>query len=280
MNLVSLLVPALGALALAASLALPGCAAAERDGFSKRTILYGSQQQAADLYEPTPERRQGIAVLMIHGGGWSGGSRADFTDLARWLAKEGAVALSIDYRLVPHARWPAQAEDAETAMWWIREHAETLHIDPQRIVAIGGSAGGHLVAWLGTTNHVNARGTPSRANRIVSLWGPWDLTAPNIREDGRSMVSALVGARAPREASPLFLVDAQSAPTLLIHGTRDELVPFDQSTRACEALKAAKVQCDLIALEGEGHGFTSPQADPTAALLRLKEFIAAAGSRR
>jgi acetyl esterase/lipase len=183
------------------------------------------------------------------------------------------LPVSIDYRFVQTAKWPAQADDVEQAVWWLRENAQALHADPKRIVAIGGSAGGHLAAWLGTTNHVNAKGTPSRVTAVVSLWGPWDLTSANVRDDGKNMIAALVGKQGPRAASPIFRIDAQSAPALLIHGTKDDLVPPDQSTRACDALKSAHVECEVMLLEGEGHGLTTRNADPMPMLVRLQSFI-------
>ena len=247
------------------------------------TVVYGAHGQKADVYvakaASSPARR--TAVLLIHGGGWSAGGRGEFRDLARRLALQGAVAVAIDYRLVPHARWPEQARDVESAVWWLRENADALWIDRDRVVAVGGSAGGHLAAWLATTNRVNQRGTPSRVNRMVSLWGPWDLGAPRLREDARNMVAALMAGQAPREASPLFRVDAQSAPALLIHGTLDNLVPPDQSTRACDALRAAQVRCELMLLEGEAHGFTSGNNQrPAEVVGRIQDFIAEAPEKR
>lgn len=265
----------LPALAITA-LSLTACADAGQDGVGVQTVSYGAQEsQRADVYQvPRPaDCSAAPAVVLIHGGGWGAGNRGEFADLARWLAQQGAVAISIDYRLSPKAHWPAQAEDAEQAVWWVREHAQSLRIDPRRVVAIGGSAGGHLAAWLGTTNRLDAQGTPSRVNAVVSLWGPWDLTATNVREDGKNMIAALMGPTAPREASPLFRIDAQSAPTMVIHGTADELVPPDQSTRACEALRAAHVACELMLLPGEGHGFTTKNAEPLAALARMADFV-------
>lgn len=253
-------------------------ASSNADGVSMRTVNYGPlPEQRADIYElaapPTPPTAPKPIILLIHGGGWVAGSRSEFGDFARWLARQGMVPVSIDYRFVTQAVWPAQADDVEQAMWWLRENAASLHADPKRVIALGGSAGGHLAAWLGTTNHVNAHGTPSRANLVVSMWGPWDLTAPNVRQDGKNMIAALMGPQAPRVASPLFRIDAQSAPTMMIHGTKDDLVPPDQSTRACEALRAVQVECDLMLLEGEGHGLTSKDADPMPMVTRLKAFL-------
>ena len=254
---------------------MAGCVDSSRNSVSVRSTSYGPHpSQKADVYElqgQPPAKASRPAVLLIHGGGWVAGGREDFADMARWFAHQGVVAVSIGYRLTPKAQWPAQAEDVEHAAWWLRENAPAMNIDTERIIAIGGSAGGHLAAWLGTTNKVNAKGTPSRVNLVISLWGPWDLTTANIREDARNMIAALMGPLPARSASPIFHIDSRSAPALLIHGTADELVPPDQSIRACEALKAARVECDLMLLEGEGHELTGN--NPAAVLGRVKRFV-------
>lgn len=262
-----------------AALAVAAWAIAGRDeNVAMRTVPYGPHaMHLADVYEAnsgaSPAKPR-PAALMIHGGGWSAGTRADFADLARWIARQGFVAVSVDYRLVPSARWPAQADDVELAMWWLRENAATLRIDPQRVVVVGGSAGGHLAGWLATSDRRSPRGTPSRADAVISFWGPWDLSVSGLRDDARNMIAALVGPQAPREASPIFRVDARTAPTMFIHGTADELVPHDQSTRACAALTAARVRCELLLLEGAEHGLTRRTAEPANVLQRMQAFIA------
>ncbi|CAG1017446.1 partial Carboxylesterase NlhH, partial [Burkholderiaceae bacterium] len=217
------------------------------------------------------------ALLLIHGGGWRAGGRGELAGLARWLAQQGMLPVAIDYRLAPQSHWPAQAEDVEVAVWWLRENAASLGIDPQRVVAIGSSAGGHLAAWLATTDRTSPRGTPSRADAVVSLAGPWDLAAGNLHDDAKGMVATLLAGQPARAASPLWRIDARSAPALLIHGTKDELIPPDQSTRACDALRAAQVHCDLMLLEGEGHALSSRAAEVSARRERIRAFIAARG---
>lgn len=108
---------------------------------------------------------------------------------------------------------------------------------------------------------------------MVSIWGPWDLTVTNIRPYAKNMIATLMGEQNPRSASPLVYVDSHSAPALLVHGTQDSLVPPDQSQRACDALRAAKVACELVWLEGVNHRFTKRE-DVDAIAMRVKEFIA------
>ncbi len=256
----------------AAGFLAPACAQV-----TVRSVVYGSSGMLADIYESraTAPVEGKIAVLIIHGGGWSAGSRHEFKTLAHWLVQQGTVPILIDYRLTSDgARWPAQARDVEEAMWMIRENAVALRVNPSKVVALGGSAGGHLAAWLGTTDRRNARGTSSRANAIVSIWGPWDLTEPPRRDDAVNMINALMGDLAPRAASPLFFIDANAAPALLIHGARDSLVPPRQSSRACSALRAAKVRCDLVMLPDENHSFAAHPEHVTVVAHRIKQFVA------
>lgn len=248
----------------------------EEDPVSVHTVSYGQHGLNADVYEQRDLAQSAgkPAILLIHGGGWGAGNRGEFKDFAKWLTQQGAVSIAIDYRLTTSgAQWPAQARDVEEAVWWIRENAGSLHIDPNRVVAIGGSAGGHLAAWLGTTDRRNASGTPSRVNLVVSIWGPWDLTVSDIRQDAKNMIAGLMGNQNPRLASPLAYIDSSSAPALLIHGTRDDLVPPDQSKRACDALRAANVACELMLLDGVNHRFTNSEEVARAAM-RVKDFIA------
>ena len=246
---------------------------------AKDTTHYGTHGQAVDVYRsrlslpfhPRP------AVLLIHGGGWMFGDRNEFTHLGYWLARKGMVAAAIDYRLTPSgATWPAQAIDVEEAMWWLREHARELNIDPNHVVAIGTSAGGHLAGWLGTSDEIDAQGTHSRANQVASLWGPWDLTVslPLWHPAMQQGIRQLLGTQSARSASPLFFVNDQSAPTLFVHGTEDHVIDPDQSTRACNALRAANVACEIMILRGEGHGFGSnDEARVDAVYGRLVLFI-------
>lgn len=242
-----------------------------------RTFTYHRQfDLKADVYQL--DGATGVAkpaLLMIHGGGWAGGTKQEFKAAAEWFAQQGLVPILIDYRLTTSgARWPAQANDVEHAVWWVRENASVLRIDPARVIALGGSAGGHLAAWLATTDRRNQNGTPSRVNLLVSLWGPWDLSVPPefLRPDANDMIRSLLGERNPREASPLFNIDRHAPPALLIHGARDELVPPSQSARACNALNAVQVQCELLLLDREAHGMAQKET-VVGVTQRISDFI-------
>lgn len=233
---------------------------------SVETLTYANNQRL-DVYRDTRSTSAALqpAALLIHGGGWAAGDRTEFKYLAQWLAQNKVVPIAIDYRLTSQGhQWPAQAQDVEQAMWWVREHAAALHIDPSKVTVIGGSAGGHLAAWLGTTDARNGNGTSSHANRIVSLWGPWDLSVDRseLIPDANNMIAALMGSQDPKAASPMLRISSSAAPALLIHGSADTLVPASQSTRACAALQQAGQVCELLILQGEGHGLSMDKNVP------------------
>lgn len=232
-------------------------AAATESGVLVKTERYGDHGNKVDLYMPSNESTVRPAVLMIHGGGWSAGSRSEFADWGKGLARQGVVAASIDYRLTSDGHlWPAQGEDVEQAMWWLRENASELGIDPERIAVIGGSAGAHLAGWLATSSKSSPRGVSSRPAAAVSLWGPWDLTQSRVTlsSEANNIVASLVGRDGNRrDASPYYRIDASTAPTLMAHGERDQLVPVKQSVKACETINQQGGACTLLILDGEGH---------------------------
>ncbi len=256
-------------IALLAALLTGLCRADAGHGVDVSTVQFGPHNLKADIYQTVPAQAgPRPAVLLIHGGGWGAGRRDEFAAFATDIAKQGLVAIGIDYRLSSTgARWPAQADDVENAVWFVRENARRLQIDTNRIAALGGSAGGHLASWLATTDRRNRNGTSSRVNLLISLWGPWDLTLAqkNLRPDARNMILALIGKGDARAPSTLYRIDSKSAPALLIHGSDDTLVPPDQSQRACSALHTAGVACELVILDGENHAISRPQ---NAAIVR------------
>lgn len=215
------------------------------------------------------------AMLLIHGGGWQGGSRHEMADLARWLASAGVTTVAIDYRLTSGgARWPDLRDDVTQAMWWLREHAAELGIDPQRVGVLGASAGAHLGAWLATGDQRNARGTSSRPRLLVGWGGPWDLSREaDFEEVLRPGIARLLAGSDPRAASPIGRIDAGSAPALLIHGPEDTTVSVEQSRRACEALQRAGVECRLLSPAGEGHTGLRDKGNAESVMGTMKSFI-------
>ena len=197
---------------------------------------------------------------------WTG-SRADMADPARQLARAGYVAFGVDYRLVDAAtgrhRWPAQLDDVQHAVRWVRANAAQYGVDPGRVGAYGWSAGGQLAALLGTrdTRDATLRWPPTPAAwRASSTW-PATSTWRRIRVRRRcDEVVALLGGtprQVPeryRDASPLSWIDAQTAPFLVIHGAPDDVVPVAQSRRLVSVLRAAGVEVEYSELPDAGHG--------------------------
>ena len=210
------------------------------------------------------------AVLFVHGGGWVGGNKSNLRDMAKALTRQGYVSFCPSYRLVtkPQNQWPAPLDDVQRCVRWVRAHAAEYGVDEKRIGALGASAGGHLVALLGTRD-TRDNSVPelakysSRVQCVVDLFGPTDLTSlyPDKPLDVPNLILTLMGktpVQAPqlyRDASPIKQIDARTVPFLIFHGEADPIVPLDQSQRFHAALQGAGIQSTLITFPGEGHGF-------------------------
>jgi acetyl esterase/lipase len=243
-------------------------------------VAYGTAPaQKMDVYLPSGFTGRRPGVILIHGGGWQAGDKNFYTGMGQALATRGFVAFSVNYRLTPAAQYPAQADDVQSAVRWMRGHAADYSLDPARVGALGDSAGGHLSLILGTHDTLSSAGPAlaaqsSRVQCVVDFYGPSDLTTavPVVPQtDGQRYVVQvlhdLLGglpqttAVLALAASPLFAVDAKSAPTLIITGTDDPLVSPDQSERLADALHAAGVETTLAIMHKQGHGFLNP-SDP------------------
>ncbi len=251
-------------------------AAAAPDGKPRvlTNLSYGTDPaQKMDVYLPTGFAGLRPGVELIHGGGWQAGDKGFYAPLGRALAARGFVAFSVNYRLTPAARYPAQADDVQQAARWVRAHAGEYRLDPARLGALGDSAGGHLSLILGTRDTL-LTAQSSRVQCVVDFYGPSDLTnaTPAAPQTGGQKYVAQVlhdllggtpqdSPALARAASPLFSVDAKSAPTLIITGTDDPLVRPDQSERLADALRAAGVEVTLAVMYKQGHGFLNP-GDP------------------
>ena len=197
--------------------------------------------------------------ILVHGGGFTKGDKQSYIKpLFEPLSKAGFVWFTINYRLAPQHRWPACAEDVETAIRWVKSHAQEYKVDVARIALIGESAGGHLVSYAGT----RAKSDTGVA-AVVPIYAPHDLEFQVRSRNalGESM-SALLGLtelnddawKRLREVSASSHVHKDMPPFLLIHGDQDQTVPFEQSVRFQQQLKALGNQCDLITIPGGVHG--------------------------
>ncbi len=197
--------------------------------------------------------------ILVHGGGFTRGDKTTFIKpLFEPLSKAGFTWFTINYRLAPQHRYPACIEDVESAIRWVKAHAAEYKADPKRIALIGESAGGYLVSIVG----VRGKGD-TRVAAVVPVYAPHDLES-RVKQSKTipTWVAALFGLtelndatwKVLREASPLTHVHKGLPPYLLIHGTKDDKVPFEQSPKFQEKMKAAGNVCDLIVVEGGGHG--------------------------
>jgi acetyl esterase/lipase len=261
-----------------------GAAAAVPEGTkARRDIAYvpnGHERQKLDLFIPPGATNPLPLIIWVHGGAWKGGSKEQCPAL-RYLQRGYAVA-SVNYRLSQHAIFPAQIEDCKAAVRWLRAHAKEHHLDPQRFAAWGASAGGHLVALLGTAGDVKAfdagenLGVSSRVQAVVDFFGPTDFTqmskfsltnSPFDHDAANSPESELIGGAVQQnedkaaKANPVTYVSRDDAPFLIMHGNRDNLVPYQQSELLRDALQKAGVEVTLKIVEGAGHGFGGPEID-------------------
>jgi len=209
-----------------------------------------------DLYEPKEGDAPRIGIVLIHGGGWRAGKKEDYNYYSQVFAHKGYVVANINYRLSNEAKFPAAIQDCKCAVRWLRAHAEKYNVDPERIIVAGGSAGGHLSLLVGYASDVpelEGRGgysdVSSRVCGVVSIYGPTDLTTDFVRGNqfAAMVVGAFIGAPIDRAlgkyelASPIQHVDAADPPTLILHGTVDDVVPIVQSDRLSEKLEEVGV---------------------------------------
>ena len=222
------------------------------------------------------------AVLLIHGGGWRAGDKSSLDPEAERLAVLGYDAFSVDYRLAPAHPYPAAVDDAQAAVRWLRDPAQVRRfgLDPQRIGALGSSAGAHLAGMLATLG----RGPLDRRARVaaaVSWSGPMDFVdfpaaALTAQQQGavKNAIGAFLGClptvctATAKAASPIAQVDATDAPMLLVNSDA-ELVPLDQAQRMVAALQTAGVKEQLIVLPGHLHAaaYASQVWDQTVTFL-------------
>ncbi|MCB1230798.1 MAG: alpha/beta hydrolase fold domain-containing protein [Verrucomicrobiae bacterium] len=237
----------------------------------------GNPRQTLDLFLPEkPATDDPLPVVVfIHGGGWQNGDKGGGgRKLMPLLATGKYAGASIGYRLSDEAQWPSQIHDCKAAIRWIRAHAEEYHLDPKRIAVWGTSAGGHLVAMLGTSHGVEDlegdigpnTGQDSSVQAVADFFGPTEMLTMG-KGDGfashdspESPESKLLGGPVQevpdvaRSASPIEHVSKDDAPFLIVHGDQDPVVPYAQSVDFEKKLESAGVPAVFITVEGGGHG--------------------------
>jgi acetyl esterase/lipase len=247
----------------------------------QQDVPYGSvggHPLLLDIYQPG-ESSSGLrsAVVLIHGGGWTNFDKSNMRSMGMFLARCDFVAFSVDYRLFHGTEnlWPAQLDDVQRAVRWIRANAAKYHVDPDRIGAFGHSAGAQLAALLGMeatrdNSDLALARYSSTVQAVVDVSGPVDFTTHRDSE-GEAFLSKFLGgdyahhADKWKEASPVFHVSKNTAPFLILHGIQDVEVPMAQAQELDDKLTEAGVPVKFVKVE-DVHTFEKPEARKRLAL--------------
>lgn len=245
----------------------------------------GGRDLKLDLYTPSGEGPH-AAVLLVHGGGWIGGTKESFRPTAIQLAARGFVAATIEYRLATEAPFPGAVEDCKAALRWLRANAATYKIDTMRIGAVGGSAGGHLAGMVATTSDpaqfegAGGNADQSSALQAVVLMGAGVDQATRALETPKPIDSQLKffgGTYAEKKdvyvaASPITHVSVKTPPMLFIEGEFD--TPGERYVAMRKKLDALQIPNRLVVVQGGKHGcwgqnpWMMPMVEEIAAFLK------------
>lgn len=264
--------------------------------FGQKTLPFSTERygtadalQELDIYPAafssagnTPKLKP--VLLLVHGGGWGGGTRDALAPHARYFAALGWTSVNISYRLTsqPNVTLMNAQEDVRAAFDWIRAQASQRGWDANHIVVLGESAGGQLACALGVLPPEPQRWQPRSlvlVNPVLDLTTlSWALHQPGLREAGP--LDPASAAKHPAQAvSPLFQLTRNSPPTLVIHGRDDSVVPFSQAAAYAARAKETGAKVELVALEKTNHAFFLPEfGSPDAihsTLQRIVEFLGA-----
>lgn len=224
-------------------------------------------ERKLDIYRPRGEAKR-AAILFFHGGGWRGGAKEGMRPDAQNMANEGYVGIPVQYRLSGQAPYPAHIHDVKAAIRWVRAHAADLDIDPEKIILWGSSAGAHLsLLAAGTPNQPEFEGdgphqvVSTAVAAVIAVHPPVEFHTGESVSRHTTPCTNLLGENAPAEAckaaSPMTYVSEAFPPTLLLHGTRDQLVNHAASQAFFEAMRGAKATVDMHLFNGHNHGFAA-----------------------
>ena len=222
------------------------------------------------------------AAVFFFGGGWNHGSPEHFVPQCKALSRRGMVTFAADYRVASRNRTKGKdcVDDARDAMRFVRSLAEELGVDPNRIAAGGGSAGGHIAACLGTIRAKEKENFSSAANALL-LFNPVCVLAPiddfNSWAKGFASMPRRMGLNDPKELSPAHHVGKSSAPCVIFHGKDDVSVPYPTVEKFTEKMKAAGIRCDLFGYEDAGHGFYNYGHGQKQTLAEVDQFLVSLG---
>lgn len=215
------------------------------------------------------------AMVFFHGGSWIGGTPSQFNEQSQYLATRGLVCVQVEYRLLGKDQDPPLicVQDAKSAVRWVRSHASELGIDPKRVGAGGGSAGGHLAAFVGLVDGLDDtqddQSVSPKANALL-LFNPVFDNGPGGWGTQR------VGGRF-KEFSPVHNVSADDPPTVVFLGSQDKLIPVKTVENFKAAMEKAGVRCETHIYEGQPHGFFNKDPYQTATLIESDKFLASLG---
>jgi len=230
------------------------------------------------------------AIVFFFGGGWNNGSPQQFEKQCAYLASRGMVAMTVEYRVKSRHGVKALScfSDAKSSIRWVRQNAHRLGVDPNRVAAGGGSAGGHLAAALGT---VSAFDEPTEDASISAVPDALVLFNPGLvlaQVEGYEVKDAekLAGLESrmgvpPIQLSPYHNLDSDLPPTIIFHGTKDTTVPYDTVELFTEQANKKGNAVELVSYEGKGHGFFNfkKQGNPafTDTLKKMDAFLVSLG---
>ena len=235
--------------------------ASEAEFEVREKIVYSTVADRELLLDAFVPKGDGLrpAVLVVHGGAWRSGDRKQLRGYANALAERGFVCFAIDYRLAPKDKFPAQIEDCRAAVKWIRANAAEYGVDPNKLGAIGYSAGGHLVCLLATTGEAPGEqngNVDTRLQAVVAGGAPTDFR--KFEDNGKWAEYWMGGDLTTqpdrfRDASATVFVDKNDPPVFFFNGTDDELVSVEWSKSCYEALKSSGVKTEMYEIKGAGH---------------------------
>ena len=226
-------------------------------------------------YQPSDQRP---AIAFFHGGGWYGGRVGQFSAQCRYLALRGMVAFTAEYRCINNFKTTPQecVKDGKSVVRWIRQHAAELGIDPSRIAAGGGSAGGHVAAATALSKGFEEEGedqtTSCRPDALV-LYNPVFDNGP--KGFGYGLVKDYW-----QDFSPIDNIDAHAPPAIVFLGTKDEFIPVETGKRFERLMKESGVRCDLHLYEGRPHGFFNiwvSREDMAITIVEMDRFLTSLG---
>jgi acetyl esterase/lipase len=251
-------------------------------------VKYGQELKPLllDLYSPKGIQKPVPGLIFVHGGSWSGGSRKIYGFYCQHFAEKGYVAATIDYRLSGERAFPGAVRDTKCAVRWMRANAAKLHVDPNQIALIGGSAGGHLamLAAYSDNDDQTLQGTggnymvDARVQAVIDFYGPVELKADG--KNPKSPVLKFMGGKTTEDArdqyekaSPINHLTKASPPTLIFHGTVDELVPVAASDMLAAKLEEFGVPYLYDRQEGWHHGMDAVEVVNARCLWFMDQFL-------